>query len=143
MTKKDIVLETLQGLTRNGRIRPEDVVEEARETKSPLHKYFQWDDGLAAQEYRLWQSRQLITYKFKVDGTKEQQYYNVRVVVNKIPTQGYFTKEKVLSSKKMYIQVLKDAIIEIKYWERKYNQIRELGGIVNQDKLKEIEKKLG
>lgn len=142
MSKKDIVLETLQGLVKNGQIKPEDVVEVARDENSPIHNNFEWDDTKAAQEHRLWQARQLITYKFKVEGNKEQQFYNVKVVVNDVPVQGYFTKEKILSNKDMYLHLLREAVSEIKYWEKKYKEIKELEGVIDDDKLSEIEKGL-
>lgn len=142
MSKKDIVLETLQGLVKNGQIKPEDVIEVARDENSPIHNNFEWDDTKAAQEHRLWQARQLITYKFKVEGSKEQQFYNVKVVVNDVPVQGYFTKEKILSNKDMYLHLLKEAVSEIKYWEKKYKEIKELEGVIDNDKLNEIEKGL-
>jgi len=139
MVKKDIVLETLQGLVKNGEIKPEEVVESARDENSPIHNNFEWDNTVAGRAYRLWQARQLITCKFNIDGSKEQQYYNIRTVVNKIPTRGYFTKEKILSDKDMYIQLLREAIGEIKYWKKKYIEIKELAPIINEDKIEEIE----
>lgn len=142
MTKKDIVLETLQGLVKDGQIKPEDVIETARDEESPIHNNFEWDDTKAAQEHRLWQARQLITYKFKVEDSKEQQFYNVRVVVNDVPVQGYFTKEKILSNKDMYLQLLKEAVSEIKYWEKKYKEVKELKGVIDEVKLAEVEKTL-
>jgi len=142
MVKKDIVLETLQGLVKDGQIKPEDVISEAQAEDSPIHNSFEWDDTKAAQEHRLWQARQLITYKFKVEGSAEQQFYNVKVTVNDVPVHGYFTKEKIMSEKGMYLQLLRDAVSEIKYWEKKYKEIKELEGIIDENKLKEIEKGL-
>jgi hypothetical protein len=142
MNKKDIVLETLKSLVRDGRILPEDVVEAASEVSSPIHNNFEWDDTKAAHEHRIWQARQLITYKFKVEGETKQQFYNVKVVVNSEPVQGYFTKEKVLSEREMYLHLLKEAVGEIKYWEKKYEEIKELGGVINNEKLKEVERNL-
>jgi len=142
MIKKDIVLETLQGLVRNGQIKPEDVVESAKNEDSPIHNNFEWNNTKAAQEYRLWQARHLIVYKFKIDGQTEQQFYNIKFIVNDVPVQGYFTREKILSDKEMYLQLLKDAIDEIKYWEKKYKQIKELNGIVNDTKIKKLSDKL-
>jgi hypothetical protein len=39
---------------------PTDVVEAARDPKSPLHSRFEWDDGEAAEKWRLEQARVLI-----------------------------------------------------------------------------------
>lgn len=140
MVKKDVVLETLQKLVKDGQIKPENVVEEARPEDSPIHNNFEWDDTKASHEYRLWQARQLITYRFKIEGQEEQMFYNVKVVINDVPTQGYFTKEKVLSSEEMYSQLLKDAVQEIRYWQNKYKEIKELEGVVNDKELDYIER---
>lgn len=51
-----------------GLLLPADVVAEARSVASPLHHYFEWDDSVAAEAYRLDQARVLIR--------------SVRVVVN-------------------------------------------------------------
>src|SRR4030042_4975195 len=87
----DTVLDTLQGLVKDGEIKPRDVVAEAKDEASPLHKYFEWDDKVAGDGYRLTQARDLITYKFRMDeNISEHKFFNVRVVVNKVATQGYF-----------------------------------------------------
>jgi hypothetical protein len=44
----------------NGRIRPDDVVEDARDPDSPLHKQFEWDLQKAAQSHWLDRARELI-----------------------------------------------------------------------------------
>ena len=43
-----------------GEITPDVVVSEARPKRSPLHPAFEWDDGKAASEFRLWQARSLV-----------------------------------------------------------------------------------
>jgi len=54
------VTERLQQLEREGRLSPNDVVDDARSPDSPLHDYFEWDDTAAAEKYRKVQARQLI-----------------------------------------------------------------------------------
>ena len=39
---------------------PAAVLEDAREPTSPLHGYFEWDDGAAAEAYRLNQAGQVV-----------------------------------------------------------------------------------
>ena len=43
-----------------GRITPEEVVEAATDESSPLHDFFEWDDGIAGHRFRLEQARTLI-----------------------------------------------------------------------------------
>ena len=52
-------LETLRK-THGGDLSPADVVEAARDKKSPVHSYFEWDDSIAAEKWRIEQARQLI-----------------------------------------------------------------------------------
>ena len=37
-----------------------DVLEDARDESSPLHQYFEWDDGDAAESFRLLQAQALV-----------------------------------------------------------------------------------
>ena len=55
-------LEALKAIAeRNGGLlRPQTVVDEARPEDSPLHNVFEWDDGVAAEKYRLDQAQRLI-----------------------------------------------------------------------------------
>ncbi len=43
-----------------GRLKPQDVVLAARPATSPLHRHFEWDDTVAADQYRLDQARSII-----------------------------------------------------------------------------------
>jgi hypothetical protein len=45
---------------RLGELTAESVVAEASRASSPLHRYFEWDDTVAAREYRRVQARALI-----------------------------------------------------------------------------------
>lgn len=44
----------------NGALTPENVVAEAKKKSSILHKFFEWNDDKAAEQYRLQQARNLI-----------------------------------------------------------------------------------
>jgi hypothetical protein len=53
--------------TRAGRLSPTDVLAEAAATDSPLHEFFEWNDTVAGEMYRLDQARTLIRrVKFEV-----------------------------------------------------------------------------
>lgn len=41
-------------------VTPESVLEKARDESTELHKCFEWDDGIAAEKFRLSQARQII-----------------------------------------------------------------------------------
>lgn len=56
----EIVRRKLESLAHDGRLTPEEVVADAKDPKSPLHSYFDWDDDVAARKYRIAQARTLI-----------------------------------------------------------------------------------
>lgn len=56
----EAVRRALRALERSGRLTPGDVVEAGRDPESPLHPMFEWDDGKAAERWRLEQARSLI-----------------------------------------------------------------------------------
>ena len=62
-------------------LRPCDVVNFAKNTKTALHKHFEWSNSKAAKEYRLHQARQLITvYVIVVDENQKpiQAYVSLK-----------------------------------------------------------------
>jgi hypothetical protein len=63
----NIVKEELKKLEQKGKLSPLDVIDAAKNPKSPLHQYFEWDDTEAARKYRIEQARELIrTIKIEV-----------------------------------------------------------------------------
>lgn len=57
----DVVRDELERLEdQAGRLTPGIVIEAARDANSPLHGYFEWDDSIAAENYRTEQARTLI-----------------------------------------------------------------------------------
>ena len=44
-------------------LKPQKVVDYAKNKNTALHRRFDWDDGSAAEKYRLWQARQIISYE--------------------------------------------------------------------------------
>lgn len=46
---------------KGGKITPKELVEAARDANSPLHNEFEWNNTIAAQKYREWQARYIIS----------------------------------------------------------------------------------
>ena len=47
-------------IAEHGSFDPAVFVEEARSENHPAHGWFEWDDGAAAERYRVWQARQFV-----------------------------------------------------------------------------------
>ena len=124
-----------------GLLQPETVVEAARPVSSPLHSRFEWDNGSAAHQYRIWQARQLIRVSVELlQGTKE----SIEVFVSLIPDReresgGYRIMTDVLSDSQMRAQLLKDALNELEIFQDKYKRLKELVAIFSA--IKRVRKK--
>jgi hypothetical protein len=100
---KDLVAEKLAEIAEQngGRLTPNLVLDEARDPESILHNLFEWDDGLAAHQHRLFQARQIITSVRVVITTEKRKISTVYYVRDPEagPTeQGYVSIDKLKSS---------------------------------------------
>ena len=114
-----------------GILRPEDVVEAAKPKASPLHDRFQWNDGKAAYEYRLWQARQLISVTVTYE---EPVNAHVRTFVSlkqdrKKGKKGYRVLAQVMSEEESREQLLQDAFEDMKVFKKKYRLLTELAAV--------------
>ena len=146
VTKKDVLIKELKKIKAKNKyhiLMPEDVVEAATDKKSVLHNLFTWDDTSAAKEYRLWQARQLVAkvrIKIEDDGT-EKIYYHCKVSINNERVEGYVDK-KDFNDKDIYFAVLKEAVVSLRYWQKKYHELKELENVIDENKLNIIEKEV-
>lgn len=120
-----------------GSLTPATVVEAASGSRSPLHRYFTWDDSLAAAKYREWQARVLIgcvqvTIKDASGGES-----TVRAFVSVSPTdegvevddliaeRGYMSVEKAARNSGYKGQVIQYAYNQLVNWKRRFGGFKE------------------
>jgi hypothetical protein len=115
----------------HGLLRPADVVEFARDKKTALYSRFEWDDTKAADEYRLWQAREIIHVAVTVlPGLKKP--IQAFVSLNRDRQReggGYRFLVDVMSNPAHRTLLLQEAFAEFKHWELKYKRLRELAPI--------------
>lgn len=143
--RNSVVLKALKSIeARNGgTLTPYDVVDEARDPGSPIHRLFLWDDAEAGERYRLAQARIIInSVRVEFLGEQREAYLNVRTKVENVTSRAYVPIEKVMSDTEMHQQVLNDAVNEIEYWQRKYEQLSELKEVINSEKLARVKRKV-
>lgn len=113
-----------------GTLKPEDVVEFARDESTALHSVFTWDDTEAAAQYRLWQARQVIrvcvTVRDDVKGPPIRTYVSL---YDDRGDDGYRLLTDVLSDDEMRDKLLLQALSELKTWQAKYRQLEKLAPI--------------
>ena len=94
------IVAAIKSLERRGRLTPDQVVEAARNPRSPLHGRFEWDDSAAAAKWRIEQARELIR-TIKVVITIEDREIRVprytRDQAAEGDEQGYSSLERTLA----------------------------------------------
>lgn len=104
-----------------GVLKVEDVLAEARDEGSPLHKHFEWDDSEAAEQYRKQQARSLIQ-KCKIT-LIESQPVEIRAFVS-LPTDrenggGYRLTSEVVGDGRLKAELMRDIELTISRWTQK------------------------
>ena len=117
-----------------------DILDSARVESSPLHGYFEWDNAVAAEEYRLDQARAMArcyvvkTVDMRPDAKPVRGTFAVRpMTVNRegqqVPRSGasvYMTVEQVQRNHYLAAQVLAKAKADLISWARRYQEVRVL-----------------
>ena len=143
-TQKEILLQTLREIeTKTGMVTPRALVDKARASDSPLHGLFEWDNARGAENYRLWQARQHISHvRVEFMGQETSGYWNATVEIEDVPVRGYFSTAQVASDEAIRSVVVKEAVQNLVHWQKKYKELRELSGVVNEKKLHRLRKSI-
>ena len=125
--------EEMEGIAKRtgGILRPADVEAFARNPKTALHSKFQWDDTVAAHQYRLWQARELIAVVVEI---MPQIQKSCRVYVSMAEDRqqeggGYRTIVSVLGNRTRREKLLAEALEEFDRWKAKYELLTELAEV--------------
>lgn len=111
-----------------GLLMPEDVVQAARRESSPLHSQFEWDDGEAAERYRIWQARRLISVSVEriFSGTKQIQTKVFVSLSTDRKTGGYRTFVDVVADDDQRSRMIQDSLDAMVHFQEKYKWLSEL-----------------
>ncbi len=115
-----------------GAITAKAIVKEAKAQRSPLHNLFEWDDTVAAKNYREEQARQILVQLVIVQkGKKDKELLRVRAFVSVEEKRDihYTPFERAMSKPHLRQQLLQQALSEINTWREKYRELEELSGI--------------
>jgi 1,4-alpha-glucan branching enzyme len=107
---------------------PEDVLDDAKNGNSPLHSFFEWNDGEAAHQHRLAQARGLIRTIVAVYVSDDKPAVRQRAYVN-IKKAGeprhYRELSHAMSQKDTRDIILRQAWREFCMWRQKYAGLKE------------------
>lgn len=138
-------LEIIQDLN-GGILAPSNVVEYAKNPETLLHKKFEWDDSKAAERYRLWQARQIISLELvvinkgaerpsdiflSIDSAKQK---SVRAFVSLTDDRhgddtGYRSIHAIIEDDDLREKLLEDARKDMLIFRRKYYLLKELTAV--------------
>jgi hypothetical protein len=108
-------------------IHPADVVEFAKDPSTALHKRFEWDDGKAAHQYRVWQAREIINARMVVLDDGKGGRHAVRAYVSLTTDRdagGYRKTSDVIGNDAMRERLLADCRSDLRRVKKKYEHFR-------------------
>lgn len=120
--------EECKRLESEGRLTPQDLVNESRAEDAPLHNCFEWDDSIAAEKWRYTQAAYIIR---SVEVTIEQTSEPTRAFVATISdgSRTYRDVGVVLKSADGREALLSNARRELLAFRRKYQTLHELADV--------------
>ena len=113
---------------KNGGLRPADVVDESRPEEAPLHGCFEWDDRLAAEQYRQTQAQFIIRSITTEVKTLSREPIEVRAFF-RTETTGYQPIEVVMQTQSETEALLSAALGELRAFRRKYETLSQLSEV--------------
>jgi len=117
------------------RLKPAEVVELAKNPRSPLHRFFDWNDASAAHKHRVWRARQLINHVRVVvvdeNGRRrpERLFFNVRLEDDEKSQRVYVAVDRIMEDSGLRSQVVHQALQEFRALGEKYRRYKELDDI--------------
>lgn len=130
--KSDLITKELRRIAKSngGVLQPVAVVAAARPKSSPLHNRFEWDDSTAAENYRIWQARQLIKVSIEqLPGVSCPTEVFVSLSSDRYEAGGYRITTAVLSNEQQRAELLEDALAELNIFKLKYRRLTELARV--------------
>ena len=129
---------------RHGQLTPDIVVDAARPKESPLHRFFQWNNGKAAEQYRLIQASCLIRRVKVTYQASDEKTVRVRAFVNVTPearlpadedpeagTRGiYVSVSSEFHNDHYRDEVIAQCMADVEAFRRKYSALKQAQGII-------------
>jgi len=114
-----------------GLLDPVKVVDYARNPNTALHDRFEWNDSKAAEEYRIWQARKIISLELIViKGDNKERVIRAFVSLNddrrNDGSRGYRGVMEVMSDDVLRGQLLEQAKDDMNLFKRKYYALKAL-----------------
>ena len=118
-------------LSIDGDITRESVLEKARDSSTELHKCFEWNDGIAAEKYRLIQAGEVIRFLVIEEEERPEDRPEIRVFHITEKGEGYKPIQYIVKHESEYERLLANAWAELRAFKAKYACLEELREILD------------
>lgn len=108
-----------------------DIVDAARDEKSELHKCFEWDDSVAAENWRKKQARDIVHHLVFVEEQVPVDRPEIRIRYTETANSGYKETIKMVRNEDQYKTLLAQAYAELRAFKAKYSMLSELQEILD------------
>lgn len=131
----------------HGAVTPRIILEDSRDENAPLHKCFEWNDGKAAEAYRLQQAREiLVSLKVTVEHSGKEIQSRAFVNISDEKDGAFLAVSVALGQEDTKQVVLMRAMAELSMFRRKYERLQELSEVFSvvertERRLKKAKKK--
>lgn len=115
------------------KIKPEEVLNIARNPETELHKCFEWDDAIAGEKYRLEQARKVIQFivvKEDESDPNKPPKRPIRVFERSIESRTYAPIQIIARNEDEYQNLLNRAMDELRKFRERYAHIAELESVI-------------
>ena len=121
-----------------GEVSADDIVQDAAKPRSPLHRHFQWDDAIAANEHRREIARHMlrsfVVVRDELKTDRPQRVYEVvRVAQPETPQRVkhvYRTVEDIMQDPDLRAELLGRALRELITIRNRYRDLQELAVVL-------------
>ncbi len=127
-----------------GTMSAQDIVDESKPAKRPLHKYFEWDDAVAASEHRRRQAGALLrSLEIVYVKLPDQPRRGFEVIQKSQPGAAeptrYGTVEDAMKDERSRDQLIAEAIRQLMAWRRRFHGLHELDHLFQEIEKAEVE----
>lgn len=125
---------------RHNKLDAENVVFEAADEDSVLHPHFEWNDEIAAHNWRLDQAQYLIRHLDVVISKQDDDERTIRAFVNVVEEteRHYISVQDAMRDPELRRQVVDRAFSELESWRKRHAELTEFARVfASVDKLRE------
>lgn len=133
--------EVCENLRKGSGLSPQSLLDASRPKDAVLHDEFEWDDSVAAEEYRLRQAGHIIRcivviHEKPIDGAKKEEAVQVRVYHPTHNTEdekrGTYENIAVIAKNTgMKARLMQDCLRELKWMQNKYSTLKEVVNLLD------------